>query len=214
MEWYGSYTPVHSAALVALGVAGFGVIHSLTAGEAFKRLLARLIGERLAEGWYRLLYNGLSVVTILPALGFMLILPQQMIYRVDGVGGLILVAIQFLALLALAATALSTDLIRFAGLRQLLAWAGGKSLPLPSEPFVSRGFYGLVRHPLYLFSIALLWATPTMSSNYLAFASAATLYFAIGSLVEEGRLLRFYGEQYRTYRSQVPWMLPLRAFRR
>jgi hypothetical protein len=36
-----------------------------------------------------------------------------------------------------------------------------------------------------------------------------TLYFIIGSLLEERKLLAYYGEAYREYRQRVPGLFPL-----
>ena len=68
--------------------------------------------------------------------------------------------------------------------------------------------YRYVRHPLYFFSLALIWATPVLTINWLWFNIGATLYFAVGSLVEERRLVRVYGDAYRQYQARVSWLIP------
>jgi protein-S-isoprenylcysteine O-methyltransferase Ste14 len=47
-----------------------------------------------------------------------------------------------------------------------------------------------------------------MTLNVLTFNIGATLYFAIGSWIEERRLARLYGQVYRDYCRRVPWPLP------
>jgi protein-S-isoprenylcysteine O-methyltransferase Ste14 len=117
--------------------------------------------------------------------------------------------VQAASLIALAVTALHIDVWRFAGLRQAVAYLAGDPLPLPPEPFVQRGMYGIVRHPLYTFSILYIWSFPTMHAAQLAFAAGGTLYFVIGARFEEQRLLREIGPVYRAYRCRVPFLIPV-----
>jgi steroid 5-alpha reductase family enzyme len=105
-------------------------------------------------------------------------------------------------------TLLMTDILEFAGLRQLAALLSGESLPLPPVPFKAGGPYALVRHPLYLFGLILLWASPVLTVNSLLLNLGATAYLVIGIYPEERKLLAVYGEDYRVYRQQVPPLLP------
>jgi protein-S-isoprenylcysteine O-methyltransferase Ste14 len=66
----------------------------------------------------------------------------------------------------------------------------------------------LVRHPLYLFSLLVIWSFATMSQAMFAFNIAATLYFIFGSLLEEQRLLAIFGQSYVDYQQHVPWLIP------
>jgi protein-S-isoprenylcysteine O-methyltransferase Ste14 len=36
-----------------------------------------------------------------------------------------------------------------------------------------------------------------------------TFYFVVGSRLEEGKLMEYYGEVYKCYRAQVPALIPL-----
>ncbi|MGF1504325.1 MAG: methyltransferase family protein, partial [Anaerolineae bacterium] len=97
------------------------------------------------------------------------------------------------------------DLFRFIGIAQALAFLEGKELPLLSEPLNTGGVYRIVRHPLYFFSLLIIWPNPTMTTTLLAFNLAATLYFFIGSRVEEQRLLAMHGEDYAKYPGGSRW---------
>ena len=48
-----------------------------------------------------------------------------------------------------------------------------------------------------------------MSAAWLVSAIALTLYFLIGSRLEERKLLVYHGERYREYRRFVPALIPL-----
>jgi protein-S-isoprenylcysteine O-methyltransferase Ste14 len=72
--------------------------------------------------------------------------------------------------------------------------------------------YGLVRHPLYLCLIVYLGTTQTMYAANLAFALGATIYFVVGSWLEERRLLAERGTDYLHYRARVPFWIPFVRF--
>jgi protein-S-isoprenylcysteine O-methyltransferase Ste14 len=94
------------------------------------------------------------------------------------------------------------------GVRQARAFLASDPLPLPDEPLQTGGVYRLVRHPLYTFSLLMVWAAPVMTLNTLWFNLGATLYVLVGSLIEERRLAAGYGEPYSSYRRQVSWLIP------
>jgi hypothetical protein len=53
---------------VILVLLAFGGFHSLTAATRVKSFMHSLMGKRIYLGWYRLLYNVLSIITLAPAL--------------------------------------------------------------------------------------------------------------------------------------------------
>jgi protein-S-isoprenylcysteine O-methyltransferase Ste14 len=48
-----------------------------------------------------------------------------------------------------------------------------------------------------------------MDPAFLTTAAMITLYFIFGSRLEESKLLVYHGERYRSYRRQVPGLIPL-----
>jgi protein-S-isoprenylcysteine O-methyltransferase Ste14 len=68
--------------------------------------------------------------------------------------------------------------------------------------------YAVVRHPVYLFSLVFLWATPVMLVSTLTFNVTATIYFYVGSVFEERGLAALYGDRYREYQQRVPRLFP------
>ncbi len=201
--------PYLNIIFISLAMVGFALVHSLTAGERPKEMLKSRLDARLVEGWYRLAYNLFSGLTVLPVVILLALLPDRMLYTIP-MPWLIASSLgQLAGVMGLIGALFVTDIWRFIGLRQALAYLSGEPLPLPHEPFQMRGMYALVRHPLYFFSLLVLWLTPVMTLNVLVFNVGATLYFLIGSRIEERRLERIYGDAYREYRRRVSGLIPL-----
>lgn len=76
---------------------------------------------------------------------------------------------------------------------------------------VVRGAYLWVRHPLYFFTLVLLWAAPSVSADRLLFNALWTSWIVLGSYLEERDLVAEYGEDYRRYQDTVPMLIPWRG---
>jgi len=75
-------------------------------------------------------------------------------------------------------------------------------------PFTARGAYLLVRHPLYLFSILMIWSCPDLTTDRLLFNILWTVWIVIGAFLEERDLVAEFGDLYREYRKRVPMFIP------
>ena len=181
-------------------VALWGIVHSLLASVGVKNFLRRILGDRFMK-FYRLLYNVFAVVSIAPVLYLMISLPDKTLYQVPTPWNYFMLAGQGLSVLFLFVAVLQTDLLSFAGLRQLVQEERAGNL-------VTSGLYRAVRHPLYTFSLLILWLSPSMSMNSFIVYSALTMYILIGIVFEERKLLREYGQVYAEYRSSTPMLFP------
>ncbi len=179
----------------------WGLIHSLLASGAIKAFLQSRTGSAWMRG-YRLGYNLVSVLTLLPCLWLVLILPDRTLYSIRPPWNLLMIAGQAVALLLLAIGFLQTDPLTFLGLRQLFEPDQGP------VPLVVNGLYRMVRHPLYSAGLLILWLTPHMSINVLTVDLCATVYILIGAYFEERKLLREYGSAYAEYRSRTAMLVP------
>ena len=92
------------------------------------------------------------------------------------------------------------------GRQPISAALAGRSNPLPS--FVVRGPYRWVRHPLYFFTLVLLWAMPDLSLDRLLFNVLWSAWIVFGATLEERDLVADFGEEYRCYQKSVPMLLP------
>lgn len=193
----------------------WAVVHSLTAGTRAKTFYRRMFGERAYQGTYRLVYNLFSGLTLLPIFYLLATrLPDQVVWSIGMPFRLINYTVQLVGALGLVVALVQTDVWQFLGIRQLVRFLRGHPEPETPAAFIATGAYGLVRHPLYLFSLLFLWANPVMTLTSLAVNLWVTIYFYIGSIYEERRLMSEFGDAYRHYQADVPRLLPLRGLHR
>ena len=152
---------------------------------------------------YRLIYNVIGVITLLPVLIIPALLPGQTLYELRGVWLVLAILGQVFAVLVLFMGLFQTDPWKFLGLRQLIHPSGEGD-----QELVVSGFYRCVRHPLYVAGLIFIWLMPVMTTSLIILNLGLTLYIYIGSIFEERRLLVEYGTAYLTYRRYVPRLIP------
>jgi methanethiol S-methyltransferase len=192
--------------LIGGSFAAFAVLHSLTAGRKTRDYLACLLSRRVVYGMYRLTYNVVSVLTLALPLALIYILHDVRLYQAVAPLNLILLGIQLIGFVGVTIALLQTGIASFSGLRQFLTLFSGHDPAVERAHLQTGGLYQWMRHPLYVFSLLVIWSVPLMTLNILIFNIAATLYFVLGSMVEEQRLERLFGEEYRQYKEQVGWL--------
>ncbi len=74
----------------------------------------------------------------------------------------------------------------------------------PRREFKPRGVYKVIRHPVYLSFLGLVWFTPQMTLDHAALTAIWTGYILYGSVLKDRRLEHFIGEPYRAYETAVP----------
>lgn len=206
-----------SALKVALATSAFAIVHSLLASTKVKAAVSARVphGREL----HRALYNAQAVLTFGGLAWYIARQPKRALYRVRGpLAGLMRLG-QLGGVAFGVAAARATGVTTLSGLDNLIALLAGREVapaPAAQGPELDesgvlrvRGPFTLVRHPLNLAPLAPFWLTPHMTTRRLAFNVIATAYLVLGSLHEEQRLLRQYGEAYRQYqRGGVPFFLP------
>jgi protein-S-isoprenylcysteine O-methyltransferase Ste14 len=169
----------------------FAAHHSLAARTAIKRLVVRWIGTGLERSFYVWVASGLLAVTCLlwqPIPGTL--------YRTSGAlaGALTLLEITGVVLTVLATRVM--DPLELAGIRQLQRQAVPTRLQIV-------GPYHLVRHPLYLGWMLMVFAAPMMTTSRLLFAIVSSGYLLLAIPWEERALVRMFGEEYGRYKQRV-----------
>jgi len=179
----------------------FAVQHTVMARGAFKRRSARLFGAHAERATF-VVASGAVLVTLLAAWQPL----PAVLWRLTGPAAAAVYAV-FAAgwLVALGATFLVSHTDMF-GLRQAWRHARGREYEPPG--FTRHGMYARVRHPLMTGFLMVFWAAPTMTAGHLLFAAAATGYIGVGIAFEERDLIAGLGDTYRTYRAEVPAVIP------
>lgn len=188
--------------LVFIAMAAWGCIHSWMAAFSTKQHAQAIFGERIFR-FYRLIFIGIAILTLTLILAMVLFFPARLLWRIPAPWLYLTSVFQVLALVGIFLSFRHIDVLAFVGLRQLTNPNAERQSDL-----VIRGMYRLVRHPLYLFSMIILWLLPRMTDLVLAFVIASTLYFLLGTIPEEHKLIEIYGEGYRCYQEDVPRIIP------
>ncbi|MDU9006915.1 methyltransferase family protein [Sedimentitalea todarodis] len=194
--------PAMDAALINLAlILLFGVVHSVMARPAFKRIWTRVIPPAAERATYVLqssLLLGLIIWQWQPI--------PAVIWQVEGTAAWVFYAVSTLgAVIILVATFLLGH-FEFVGLSQ--AWHSLRGTPTPPATFRTPMLYRIVRHPLQFGLLIMMVATPVMTLGHLIFVAAMAVYIAIGLRFEERALLREFGAAYAAYQRDVPMLIP------
>jgi protein-S-isoprenylcysteine O-methyltransferase Ste14 len=71
-----------------------------------------------------------------------------------------------------------------------------------------------VRHPLYFFTLVLIWSSPDITLDRLLFNVLFTGWIVMGTRLEERDLVAEFGEHYRAYQRYVPMLIPYKLINR
>jgi len=173
----------------------FAVSHSLLASGSCKQWVYQL---GLHEPRYRLLYSTVAIFTTATWIFYVHQLPDTPLYQTGNMLWWLLVSVQALGVVIALAAFQPIDGLVFLGLRKA---------PINNDPFIERGIYRWLRHPMYAGAMLILLAMPEQSWNGLHFTLVICLYFIVGSRYEEGRMLAAHPD-YAAYRRRVPAFIP------
>ena len=90
-----------------------------------------------------------------------------------------------------------------------LGWTSlykNKKPEFPDMPV--KGLFSVVRQPIYISFIFVLWSTPSMSIDLLTVAIFYTAYCFLGPLLKEKRFYKIYGSRFLIYKKRVPYFFP------
>ena len=156
--------------------------------------------------YYRLLYNAIAIVTLMPVLGFTIHIQTEPFFRWIGLARLGQICMLLTALYLFWAGARNYDVLQFLGLRNLQA---DDTCSLISEDcqLENKGVLNIVRHPWYAGGILIIW-TRNIDGTALVTNIILTAYFIVGAWLEERKLLRQFGVTYQNYQQNVSMLFP------
>jgi protein-S-isoprenylcysteine O-methyltransferase Ste14 len=188
-------------ALNALLCMFFFIPHSVMVRKPFQRWL---------EGTFPSVFTG-AIYSITSGIGLLLLvfLWQQSSVVFISLQGLPRLFCRMMFLLAVAGNIWGNRSLRHLdplGIKSIRYRLRGKELQ--PQPFVIHGPYRFVRHPLYLFSLMMIWSFPDLTSDRLLFNFLWTVWIIIGTLLEERDLASTHGKTYLDYQQKVPMLIP------
>ncbi|MEM8712366.1 MAG: isoprenylcysteine carboxylmethyltransferase family protein [Planctomycetota bacterium] len=202
----GPARPVGQAVLGNLALLMlFGLQHSVMARPAFKRALGRWVPGPAERPTYCLatcICLGLLFALWSPIEGTVWITSAPWLVitlrTIAGCGFVLLLTASF-----------QLNHFELFGLQQ--PWRALHGRPQAATSFQTPRLYRLVRHPIYLGMLMIIWAAPHLTVGHLLFSSVCTAYILVGSTLEEIDLVASLGAPYRNYQRRVSRLIPLRA---
>jgi len=188
---------------LAVGFVAYFALHSLLASLKLKNFVAQRWPTLMPA--YRLAFNVISVVLLLPLIWLMQKNPGPVIWQWQGGWSLLMNGLMFAAIGGFIWSLKSYDNMVFLGWTQWKYRHQGCEDP---EQLHISTLHRFVRHPWYFFILVILW-TQDIYLTQLVTYSLITLYFVIGSYLEERKLMECYGDAYRQYCQRVPGLVPL-----
>jgi methanethiol S-methyltransferase len=180
---------------VVLGLlwVSYGIVHSVLASDSVKKVFN--------TKYYRLIYNLIAIVLLIPILYFQLTVESKRLME-DSIfnqllGGIMMSAGIFMMYIS----------IRGYASREFLGLDFDHKEP---DMLKTDGLSEFIRHPLYTGTLLFFWGTFGFFSTeiFLTTALFITIYVRIGIHFEEKKLVRVYGKQYEEYRKKVPMLIP------
>lgn len=201
---------VFDAIVIVLLFTIFAFSHTWLASIKLKRSLAEKLGDKIA--FYRLFYNASSIIffTVFYAAAPK---PDLVVYDLRFPFDIITFVLQVFSIVGLFWVSRGIDWKEFIGINQTKRYINGEynvdDLD-EKQTLKIEGAFKFVRHPIYLFSILFLGFRPTMSLFYFVMFICIVVYFYVGSIFEERKLVKRSGDEYLEYQKRVPRLFPWR----
>lgn len=184
--------------LLAMSWVLYFVLHSTLASLQVKNRVYQKWPE--SRKYYRLVFNMLSLVLLFPPLYLLYTANGTLLWQWQGVFKPVQLILSLLVFVGFVYTSRAYDMAEFIGTRQLQKNDTGSRLGFS-------GIHRFVRHPWYFLALVYIWSRD-MDSHFLVSAVLMTLYFMVGSVLEDRKLEQEHGEEYREYRRKVPGLIP------
>jgi len=189
--------------LVAL-VSAWCFLHSAMISISVTEYLKRSLGSKFR--YYRLFYNVVSALTLVPVVLFAHSVRTQTVFSWDGYFRIVQVLLLGTSLLLFFLGARHYDARQFLGIKQIKEGTSNKALT-DSGRLDTSGILGMIRHPWYSAAMLLIWAGQ-MDVSAIIVNILLSAYLIIGTLLEERKLVREFGDEYRTYQTRVSMFVP------
>jgi protein-S-isoprenylcysteine O-methyltransferase Ste14 len=190
--------------ILSLLIIAWCVVHSTMISVSATEYIKKRLGPKFC--FYRLFFNLIATLSLIPVVLFAYSIRTQAIFHWDGymrIGQVILLG--FAGLLFFLGGR-HYDPLQLIGIKQIREGTSNKVLTDTGELDIS-GVLGITRHPWYLATILLIWARQMDASAIFANV-ILTIYVIVGTLLEEKKLTREFGEKYEAYQQRVSMLIP------
>jgi methanethiol S-methyltransferase len=190
-----------SILIISTALFIWGAIHSIFAANKIKTIFEQL-GKKLYN-FYRITYNVFSFISFIPIVYLVMVLKDRLIYTIPYPWILISSSFQIVAVFLMIVGFRQSGIIKFLGLDFFNKRDSNKN-----DQMITKGLYRIVRHPLYFLGLVVVWLNPFMTINRMTLSVGLTIYVVIGAFFEEKRLEKYFGDDYRNYKSRTPMLIP------
>lgn len=161
-----------------------------------------------AYQYYRIFYNFVAVVTLIPVLVYSFSVKGLTIFCWEGGFRIVQGILVASAILFFIGGARKYDLAQFLGIRQILE---NRTCSVLTDDcrLDTGGILKMVRHPWYAGGILILWARNLDMAAILT-SLVISGYFLLGAFLEERKLLTEFGKEYSDYQQRVSMLFPLK----
>lgn len=182
----------------------YGAIHSFMASNYFKNFAKKILGKYFH--FYRLIYNILAVVLLVPVLGIQFSTEKEVLWQVSIYQPVIGKFISVWGAILIATALQGYNLSEFSGF--------DFNKNQEKNEFKNDGLLKYMRHPIYFGVLLLVWGMfiADASTRSLTGAVAVTIYLFVGIYFEEKKLIEVFGEKYKRYQQDVPMLIPFLRF--
>lgn len=190
--------PPANAAAIAGNIAlfsAFALHHSVLARTRMKRVITRVV----PAAFERSLYVWIASLLLLAVCWLWQPLPGSA-YNVPQPWRWLCYLVQMVGVVLTWRGAAVVDVLELAGVRQT------RHETRPVE-FRIVGPFRLVRHPIYLGWMLMVFGAPSMTMGRLLFACVSSTYLLLAIPWEERSLIETFGDRYRAYQAAVRWRL-------
>lgn len=199
--------------LIVLWLSWCG-LHSVLICIPVTSALETLLGAYFR--FYRLAYNLISIVTLIAPVLVSLSLQssETLVFVWTGMYQMVRVFLIAAALFLFVSGGKQYDIRHFLGISQVRSRLNSHLLN-DGTVFTVSGISTVVRHPWYLGGILIIWSAPkSFFPSTVITAVILSGYFLVGTLLEERKLVKHFGESYRAYQREVSMLFPVKWFSR
>lgn len=181
--------------------------HSLMIRKGFRKWLSGFIPRDYLDAFFSIFSGSFLLIVIL-------FWQKSTSFRVelDGTAYWMMRALFFLSIPGFYFTIRSLRPFDPLGIKEIMSHLKGKTAK--ESFFTVRGTYQWVRHPLYFFSLLMIWSQVSVTTDRLLFNGLWTFWIITGTFLEERDLIASFGDAYRNYQCNVPMLIPYKWFPR